>query len=105
MKGWPIALLGSILVMFLQLLTFGSLLGRDVISRVLQILLFGPFLCVSSVLRFVRDSWDVPIPATLFGGFPGWLTFVLLALNWAVYSLLLGVTLGRRSAPRRQSQD
>jgi hypothetical protein len=86
-RNWPTALLISVLVLILQVFTFRALLGRDIISRTLQILFYGPLLGADSLLRLARGSWGVPIPTTLFGGFPGWLNGLLLVMNWLVCSL------------------
>ena len=87
MRNLPSALLISVLVLFLQILTFSTLLGRDVVSRTFQFLLYGPLLCADSLLRHARRSWGVPIPTTMFGGFPGWLDGLLLVMNWLLCSL------------------
>lgn len=103
MSNAPLAALCSALVLICQLLTFSALLGNDILSRTLQILLYGPFLLANSSLRLARDAWGLPIPATLFGGFPGWMNGLLFLMNWLLLSLLvfiIGKQLSRRSHGR-----
>ena len=91
MKNLSSALLISFLVLFLQIFTFSVLLGNDIISRTFQILLYGPLLGADRLLHHARRSWGVPVPTTMFGGFPDWLDTLLLLMNWLVCSLLFFV--------------
>ncbi|OJH38360.1 hypothetical protein [Cystobacter ferrugineus] len=88
MREWTAALASCVVMLLLEILTFSTLLGGDIISRTFQFLFYGPFLGAQNLLRFARDSWGAPLPTTLFGGFPGWLNGLLLVMNWAIYSLL-----------------
>lgn len=83
----PMAAGWALLVLLLEVLTFSTLLGSDILSRTFQILFFGPLVGAGALLRHMRDSWDFPIASTQFGGFPGWLDGLLFLMNWLFYSL------------------
>jgi hypothetical protein len=105
-RNLPTALLSAVLVLLLQLFTFSALLGSDILSRTLQFLFYGPFLAANRLLRLARDSWDAPIPTTMFGGFPGWLNGLLLIMNWLLCSLFVFVLVtwvGNRARGRDHS--
>ncbi|WNG31181.1 hypothetical protein F0U62_49635 [Cystobacter fuscus] len=87
MKNLPSALLISFLVLFLQVLAIRSWLGRDIISRTLQFLFYGPLLVADSLLGYAQSTWGLSIETTMFGGFPEWLDMLLLVLNWLLCSL------------------
>ncbi len=99
MKSWSSALLGAAALLLVDLFALISLLGGDVLSRAAQILFYGPFLGLASLLRFARDSLSAPIPTTLFGGFPDWLNYLLLLVNWSLYAGL-GFLIGARRGAR-----
>lgn len=72
----------------LQVLAIRFWLGRDIISRTVQVLLYGPLLLAESLLHHARRSWGLPIELNMFGDFPDWVEWLLLLLNWLSCSLL-----------------
>ena len=88
MNNLPMAAGWALSVLLLEVLTYSTLLSNDILSRTFQIVFFGPLLGAGTLLRHMRDSWDLPIPSTQFGGFPGWLDGLLFLMNWLVYALL-----------------